>query len=64
MVGYVRRFPKFGDVDILFMGDYADVNPDVVLRTALKEGYDCVLIDSLAENTADVVAEKPLFLFS
>ena len=49
MVGYVKRFPKFGAVDILFMGDYAEVNPDVVLRTALKEGYDCVLIDSLAE---------------
>ena len=49
MVGYVKRFPKFGDLDILFMGDYAEVNPDVVLRTALKEGYDCVLIDSLAE---------------
>ena len=49
MVGYVRRFPKFGDLDILFMGDYSEVNPDVVLRTALKEGYDCVLIDSMAE---------------
>ena len=49
MVGYVKRFPKFGDLDILFMGDYAEVNPDVVLRTALKDGYDCVLIDSLAE---------------
>ena len=43
MVGYVKRFPKFGDLDILFMGDYSEVNPDVVLRTALKEGYDCVL---------------------
>ena len=42
MVGYVKRYPKFGDLDILFMGDYAEVNPDVVLRTALKEGYDCV----------------------
>lgn len=49
MVGYVKRFPKFGDLDILFMGDYAEVNPDVVLRTALKEGYDLVLIDSMAE---------------
>ena len=55
MVGYVKRFPKFGDVDILFMGDYADVNPDVVLRTALKEGYDCVLIDSLAEISDNYV---------
>ena len=49
MVGYVKRFPKFGDVDILFMGDYSEVNPDVVLRTVLKEGYDLVLIDSMAE---------------
>jgi len=49
MVGYVKRFPKFGDLDILFMGDYSEVNPDVVLRTALREGYDCVLIDSMAE---------------
>ena len=49
MVGYVKRFPKFGDLDILFMGDYNEVNPDVVLRTALKEGYDLVLVDSMAE---------------
>ena len=55
MVGYVRRFPKFGELDILFMGDYAEVNPDIVLRTALKEGYDCVLIDSLAEISDNYV---------
>ena len=55
MVGYVKRFPKFGNLDILFMGDYSEVNPDVVLRTALKEGYDCVLIDSLAEISDNYV---------
>ena len=49
MVGYVKRFPKFGDLDILFMGDYSEVNPDVVMRTALKSGYDLVLVDSMAE---------------
>ena len=49
MVGYVRRYPKFGQLDILFMGDYSEVNPDVVLKTALREGYDCIMIDSLAE---------------
>ncbi len=46
MVGYVKRFPKFGDLDILFMGDYSEVNPDVVMRTALKEGYDLVLVSN------------------
>ncbi len=55
MVGYVRRYPKFGQLDILFMGDYSEVNPDIVLRTALKEGYDCVLIDSLAEISDNYV---------
>ena len=55
MVGYVRRYPKFGQLDILFMGDYAETNPDVVLKTALKEGYDCVLIDSLAEISDNYV---------
>jgi DNA repair protein RadA/Sms len=49
MVGYVRRFPKFGDLPILFMGDFADEDPIEVLREAFNEGYDCVLIDSIAE---------------
>ena len=49
MVGYVKRFPKFGDVPILFMGDQADEDPLEVLRSAFEEGYDCVLIDSIAE---------------
>ena len=49
MVGYVRRFPKFGDVPILFMGDVADEDPLETLRDAFQEGYDCVLIDSLQE---------------
>ena len=49
MVGYVKRFPKFGDVPILFMGDQADEDPLDVLRSAFEEGYDCVLIDSIAE---------------
>jgi predicted ATP-dependent serine protease len=49
MVGYVRRFPKFGDVPIMFMGDVADEDPLEMLRNALNVGYDCVLIDSIAE---------------
>lgn len=49
MVGYVRRFPKFGDLPILFMGDFADEDPLEVLKTAFEDGYDCILIDSIAE---------------
>jgi len=46
---YVERYPKFGDLDILFLGDYVDVNPKGVIEEMLEKGYDVVLIDSLAE---------------
>ena len=49
MVGYCKRFPKFNDLDILFLGDYAEHNPEQVIKQALQPGYDVVLIDSLAE---------------
>jgi DNA repair protein RadA/Sms len=54
MVGYVRRYPKFGNLDILFMGDYLDANPEQVVRQALKPGYDVVLVDSMME-VADMI---------
>ena len=56
MVGYCKRFPKFNDVDILFMGDYTEFNPETVVKQALQPGYDVVLIDSLAE-VADMVVD-------
>jgi ABC-type dipeptide/oligopeptide/nickel transport system ATPase subunit len=51
---YVQRFPKFGDVDIIFTGEYCDSNPKTVIEGALTEGYDIVLIDSFAEVQDDV----------
>ena len=55
MVGYAKRYPKFNNVDILFLGDYADENPMLVLRKVLEQGFDCVLIDSLAEVANAIV---------
>ena len=49
LFGYVKRYPKFGNVDILFLGEYLDDNPKTVIEEALKPGYDVVLIDSFAE---------------
>ena len=49
MYGYVKRYPKFGEMDILFMGHYVEENAEQVLEAALKPGYDVVLIDSMAE---------------
>ena len=46
---YVERYPKFGDLDILFLGDYVEENPREIIEEMLDKGYDVVLIDSLAE---------------
>ena len=53
MYGYVKRFPKFGKLPILFMQDYNDC-PKQAVEQVLKQGYDIVLMDSWAEVTAMV----------
>lgn len=55
MFGYVKRFPKFGDLPILFMGDYCEDNTLDVVKNILAEGWDTVLIDSMAEVVTGVV---------
>lgn len=47
---YVKRYPKFGELDIFFPQDIADdEDPRKVLNSILDEGYDLVLIDSFVE---------------
>jgi len=53
MYGYVKRFPKFGKVPIMFLQDYSDY-PKQAVEQVLQEGYDVVLIDSWAEVTSMV----------
>jgi DNA repair protein RadA/Sms len=48
MYGYVKRFPKFNDVPILFIGEHMEEGQQV-LEDILKEGWDVVLMDSWAE---------------
>ena len=55
MVGYVKRYPKFGQLPILFMGDYCEENALAVVKSILSEGWDSVLIDSMAEIQNAVV---------
>ena len=55
LYGYVKRFPKFGSLDILFMGDYIEKDPVVVLSSVLAQGWDVVLIDSMAEVCVSIV---------
>ena len=51
MYGYVKRYPSFGQLPIMFMNDYADC-PKQAVEQVLDQGYDVVLIDSWAEVTA------------
>lgn len=54
MVGYVARFPQFGDIPTLFLADYSDSDPRKVITEALKQGWDLVVIDSASELTDDL----------
>ena len=56
LYGYVKRYPKFGKLDILFIGEYLDQNPKLVVEHMLNQGYDIVLIDSFVE-VQDTVKE-------
>lgn len=47
---YVKRYPKFGQLDIFFPQELSDTeDPRKVLVDILDEGYDLVLIDSFVE---------------
>ena len=56
LFGYVKRYPKFGTLDILFLGEYLDHNPKLIVERMLSNGYDIVLIDSFVE-VQDTVKE-------
>ena len=56
MFGYVKRFPKFAQIPILFMQQYASC-PQAAIEKSLDQGFDIVLIDSWAEVN-DMVQEE------
>jgi len=49
MFKYTERFQQFGVVETLFMSDYMEYNTKDVIEQALDRGYDCILVDSIAE---------------
>lgn len=49
MFKYTNRFPQFGNIRTLFMSDYLEYNTKDVIEQILNQGWDCVLIDSIAE---------------
>jgi DNA repair protein RadA/Sms len=57
MARYLKRFPHWGQLPILFLSDYVDQNPQKVIESVLKEGWDIVLTDSYTEVNDAVKSE-------
>lgn len=49
MARYLQRFPNWGQLPILFLGDYVDECPKTVVESVLNQGWDLVLTDSYTE---------------
>lgn len=49
MFGYVKRYPKFKNIDTLFLCDYIDQDPKDIIERTFKMGWDLILIDSFIE---------------
>lgn len=57
MARYLKRFPNWGQLPILFLGDYSDSDPKSVIEQTINEGWDLVLTDSYTEVN-DTVKEE------
>ena len=55
MARYLKRFPNWGQLPILFLADYED--PKAVIEQTLNQGWDIVLTDSYTEVN-DTVKEE------
>jgi predicted ATP-dependent serine protease len=57
MARYLKRFPNWGQLPILFLGDYSDSDPKTVIEQTINQGWDLVLTDSYTEVN-DTVKEE------
>lgn len=49
MLRYLKRFPTWGQLPMLFLGDYIDSDPMAVIEQVFNQGWDLVLTDSYTE---------------
>ena len=49
MARYLKRFPNWGQLPILFLSDYVEECPQTVIEHVLNQGWDVVLTDSYTE---------------
>ena len=49
MARYLKRFPHWGQLPILFLGDYTEECPKQVVESVVAQGWDVILTDSYTE---------------
>ena len=49
MARYLKRFPHWGQLPIMFLGDYTEQCPKASVEAVLNQGWDVVLTDSYTE---------------
>ena len=57
MARYLKRFPHWGQLPILFLSDYTEACPKGVIEGVLNQGWDVVLTDSYTEVN-DTIKEE------
>lgn len=57
MARYLKRFPHWGKLPILFLSDYTESCPKGVIEGVLNQGWDVVLTDSYTEVN-DTIKEE------
>ena len=63
LYGYVKRFPKFAKLPIMFMGDYSDC-PKEAIEQVFDQGYDAERYIEFSKNRRGGVGEKIYFSLS
>jgi predicted ATP-dependent serine protease len=58
MARYLKRFPQWGTLPILFLSDYADGMAKRAIEETLHQGWDIVLTDSYTEVNDSVKEES------
>ena len=49
MSRYLKRFPHWGQIPILFLGDWVEESPKEVIESVTNQGWDLILTDSYTE---------------
>jgi len=57
MARYLKRFPQWGQLPILFLSDYTEACPKGIIERVLQQGWDMVLTDSYTEVN-DTIKEE------